>query len=51
MATFKTVFDVYKDTFFSHVEKWMKGEVESCRFKVLIGTTTVFFQTKAEEES
>ena len=26
MAKFKTFFDVYMDTFFSHVEKLMKGE-------------------------
>ena len=50
----KVVFDVYRDTFFSHVEKLMKGEtskMQSYRFKVWNRTTSAFFQRKAEEES
>ena len=54
MAKFKSFFDVYRDTFFSHVEKLMKGEIskmQSYRFKVWTRTTNAFFQRKAEEES
>ena len=35
MAKLKTLFDVYKDTFFSHVKQLMKGEtskVQSYKF-------------------
>ena len=45
MAKFKTFFDVYRDTFFSHIEKWMKGKTSKTR------TTSAYFQKKAEEES
>ena len=53
MAKFKTFFDVYRDTFFSHVEKLMKGEtnkMKSYRFKIWTRTTSAFFQRNAEEE-
>ena len=46
--------NVYRDTFFSHVEKLMKGEtskMQSYRFRVWTRTTSPFFQRKAEEES
>ena len=54
MAKFKSFFDVYRDTFFSHVEKLMKGEtskMQSYRFKVWTRSTSAFFQRKADEES
>ena len=54
MAKFKSFFNVYRDTFFSHVEKLMKGEtskMQSYRFKVWTRTTSAFFQRKAEKES
>ena len=53
MSKLKSFFDVYRDTFFSHVEKLMKGErskMQSYRFKVWTRKTSVFFQRKAEEE-
>ena len=54
MAKFKSFFDVYRDTFFSYVEKLMKGETSKMqcnRFKVWTRTTSAFSQRKAEEES
>ena len=54
MAKFKTFLDVYKNTFFNHVEKLMKGEtskVQSCRFNFCTRTTSALIQRKAEQES
>ena len=54
MAKFKTFLDVYKNTFFNHVEKLMKGEtskVQSCRFNFCTRTTSALIQRKAEEKS
>ena len=53
MAKFKTFF-VYRDSFFSHVEKLMKGEtgkVQFYRYKVWTRTTCALFQRKAEEKN
>ena len=53
MAKFKTFFDVYRDTFFSHFEKLMKGEtikMQSDRFRVWTQTTSAFFQRKQKKK-
>ena len=54
MAKFKTFFEIYRDTFFNHVEKLIKGEkskIQSYKLKVWTRTTSAFFQRKAEGES
>ena len=51
-AKLKTSFDVYKDTFFSHIEKLMKGEIIKVlfyRLKVRARTKSAFFQRKTIE--